>query len=68
MIKVLLIGDSVRLHYQDEVRRLLGEEYCVMAPNENCKFSSYVLNSLRFWLAEYNGVEVIHWNAGLWDK
>lgn len=67
MKKVLLIGDSIRMHYQEEVRRLLGEEYMVMAPGENCRFSSYVLNSLRFWLVEFGGADVIHWNAGLWD-
>ena len=67
MIKVLLIGDSVRFHYQEEVRRLLGEEYSIVAPGENCRFSAYVLNSLRFWLAEFPAVDVIHWNAGLWD-
>lgn len=67
MKRVLLIGDSIRLHYQDEVKKLLGNEYEVMAPQENCRFSSYVLNSLRFWLAEFRNPDVIHWNAGLWD-
>ena len=67
MRRVLLIGDSIRLHYQDEVKRLIGDEYEIMAPQENCRFSSYVLNSLRYWLAEFPNPDIIHWNVGLWD-
>lgn len=65
--RVLLIGDSIRSHYQAEVARQLGEEYEVMGPEDNCRFSSFVLNSLRFWLAECPNPDIIHWNAGLWD-
>ena len=65
--RVLLIGDSIRSHYQAEVGNLLGKNYEVMAPEENCRFSAYVLNSLRFWLAEHPNPDIIHWNAGLWD-
>ena len=67
MRRVLLIGDSIRLHYRDEVKRLIGDEYEIMAPQENCRFSSYVLNSLRYWLAEFPNPDIIHWNVGLWD-
>ena len=67
MKRVLLIGDSIRLHYQNEVKRLIGDEYEITAPQENCRFSSYVLNSLRYWLAECPNPDIIHWNAGLWD-
>ena len=66
-MKVLLIGDSIRMFYQNEVTMQLGEEYEVYAPKENCRFSSYVLNSLRFWLNEFPTPDVIHFNAGLWD-
>ena len=66
-IRVLLIGDSIRAHYQEEVKEQLGEAYEVMTPQVNCRFSSYVLNSLRFWLAECPNPDIIHWNAGLWD-
>ena len=67
-MKVLLIGDSIRMFYQDEVKSQLGEEYKVYAPRENCRFSSYVLNSLRFWLTEFPSPDIIHFNAGLWDS
>lgn len=66
-IRVLLIGDSIRSHYQKEVQTQLGDDYEVMGPDVNCRFSSYVLNSLRFWLEEFPDLDIIHWNAGLWD-
>lgn len=66
-MKVLLIGDSIRMFYQKEVISQLGEDYEVFAPEENCRFSSYVLNSLRFWLNEFPTPDIIHFNVGLWD-
>ena len=66
-MNILLIGDSIRMFYQNAVKEKLGEEYTVYGPGENCRFSSYVLNSLRFWLEEFPTPDIIHWNAGLWD-
>ena len=66
-MKVFLIGDSIRMHYQNEVISQLGSDYEVFAPEENCKFSLYVLNSLRFWLNSNENPDIIHFNAGLWD-
>ena len=63
-MKVLLIGDSIRMFYQKEVIAQLGEEYEVFAPEENCRFSAYVLNSLRFWLNAFPNPDIIHFNAG----
>ncbi len=66
-MNVLLIGDSIRMFYREEVQKQLGEEYTVYAPEENCRFSSYVLNSLRRWLPQFPTPDIIHFNAGLWD-
>ncbi len=66
-MNVLLIGDSIRMFYQKEVEKQLGENYKVFAPEENCRFASYVLNSLRWWLPQYPNPDIIHFNAGLWD-
>jgi len=55
------------MFYQKEVISQLGDDYEVYAPKENCRFSLYVLNSLRFWLSEFPAPDVIHFNAGLWD-
>ncbi len=66
-MNVLLIGDSIRLFYEKDVQERLEKDYKIYAPEENCRFSSYVLNSLRFWLEAYPTPDIIHFNAGLWD-
>lgn len=66
-MNVLLIGDSVRMFYEKEVQARLGDAYTVYAPKDNCRFSSYVLNSLRFWLTQFPQPDIIHFNVGLWD-
>ncbi len=66
-MNVLLIGDSIRMFYEKEVQARLGDAYTVYAPQDNCRFSSFVLNSLRFWLAQFPPPDIIHFNAGLWD-
>lgn len=66
-MKVLLLGDSIRMFYQNEVIKQLGDDYEVFAPKENCRFSLYVLNSIRFWANEFPTPDIIHFNAGLWD-
>ena len=55
------------MFYQKEVKKRLGEKYKIFAPEENCRFSSYVLNSLRYWLPQFPAPDIIHFNAGLWD-
>ncbi len=66
-MNVLLIGDSIRMFYEKEVQARLGDAYTVYAPKDNCRFSSFVLNSLRFWLTQFPPPDIIHFNAGLWD-
>lgn len=67
MKEVLLLGDSIRMFYQKKVGEMLGEEYHITAPTENCRFSGYTLNSLRYWIPADYHPDVIHWNNGLWD-
>ena len=66
-MNVLLIGDSIRMFYQEEVQTNLSDTFSVYAPKVNCRFSAFVLNSLRFWLTENPPADIIHFNAGLWD-
>ncbi len=66
-MNVLLIGDSIRMYYQKETQRILGDKYKIYSPEENCRFAAYTLNNLRFWLAKYPTPDIIHFNAGLWD-
>ncbi len=68
MTKVFLLGDSIRGNYQDKVKELLAQNGCeVFYPDENCRFSRYTLNSLKFWLPICPNPDIIHWNNGLWD-
>jgi lysophospholipase L1-like esterase len=55
------------MNYQSNVIKFLGENYKVYAPEENCRFSAYTLNSLRLWLPNFPKPDIIHWNNGLWD-
>ena len=43
MKKVLLLGDSIRMGYQSEVKKLLENEYEVMYPEDNGRFAAYTL-------------------------
>ena len=69
MKNILLIGDSIRMGYDKSVKKSLDGIANVYFPDENCRFASYVLRYLH----EYAGplgcerVDVLHWNAGLWD-
>ena len=68
MKKVSLLGDSIRLFgYGPLVPDLLGEEYTVFQPQENCKFAKFTLRGMYDWKAELETSDVIHFNCGLWD-
>ena len=68
MIKVALLGDSIRLiGYGRVVPEMLGEEYEVFQPAENCRFAKYTLRGLFDWENELKGCDIVHWNNGLWD-
>ena len=68
--KILLIGDSIRMGYCRFVRELMQGEAEVFYPEDNCRFAQYTLRGLQDWQAQlglWNGVDLIHWNNGLWD-
>jgi hypothetical protein len=68
MKKVALLGDSIRLiGYGTKVPELLGEEYEVFQPDDNCRFVKYTLRGVFDWREQLKGCAVIHWNNGLWD-
>lgn len=68
MKKVALLGDSIRLiGYGAYVPELLGEEYKVFQPEDNCRFAKYTLRGLFDWKDELADCDVIHWNNGHWD-
>ncbi len=65
--KVVLLGDSIRLYYGTKVPQMLGEDYEVWQPEDNCRFAKYTLRMLFDHSADIQGADVIHWNNGLWD-
>lgn len=71
MKNLLLIGDSIRRGYDQSVRKTLEGRANVIFPADNCRFASYLLRHFNEYF-ENEGlkgeeVDVIHWNAGLWD-
>lgn len=66
-MKITLLGDSIRQQYEGAVRELLGEEYEVFSPDENCRFSKYTLRGMWDWSEGIKNSRIVHWNNGLWD-
>lgn len=69
MKNVLLVGDSIRMGYDKAVKKTLEGKANVYFPVENCRFASYVLRYIHEYkkLVANGDVDVLHWNAGLWD-
>lgn len=71
MKNLLLVGDSIRMGYDRSVRKTLEGRANVIFPQENCRFASYLLRNLHEYIENENlkgeEIDVIHWNAGLWD-
>ncbi|MCK5738210.1 SGNH/GDSL hydrolase family protein [bacterium] len=66
MKKVILIGDSIRLSYYEEVAKMLVDSATVTGPEDNCRFSAYTLFNLSSWVPD-DDYDVIQWNNGQWD-
>jgi lysophospholipase L1-like esterase len=67
MKKVLLLGDSIRINYQDLVKEKLEGRAEVVSPESNCAFAKYTLCCLGGWLRELGTPDIVHWNNGYWD-
>lgn len=70
--RVLLLGDSIRLAYQDRVAALLSTEregdgpFDIVGPLESTGSSAQLAEQIEALWAEYEP-DVVHWNAGLDD-
>ncbi|MEZ0537663.1 SGNH/GDSL hydrolase family protein [Caldicellulosiruptoraceae bacterium PP1] len=67
MKKVLLLGDSIRMGYQEYVKEGLKGLAEVVAPEENGRFAKYTLWGVNLWIKELGKPDIVHWNNGLWD-
>jgi len=63
---IILIGDSIRIGYQEIVRRELGSAAQVWAPEENGGTSRNVLAHLDQWVISRKP-DLVHLNCGLHD-
>ena len=68
-MKITLLGDSIRMiGYGKKVVEMLGKDFEVFQPEENCRFAKYTLRGVMHeWEPFMKGSEIIHWNNGLWD-
>ena len=69
MKKVLLVGDSIRQGYEKYVTMAFEDAAQVFCPKDCGRFAAYVLRYIGIWKAQLKcgDVDLIHWNAGLWD-
>ena len=69
MKTVLLSGDSIRRGYDAAAKKSLEGIAEVYYPEENSRFAAYTLRNIHEYknLVPSKHVDVLHWNAGLWD-
>ena len=63
---VILLGDSIRMNYQNTVAAELKGKAIVWSPKENCRHSAYTLEQVEKWL-KGRKASVVHINVGLHD-
>ena len=65
-MKVVLIGDSIRMGYQPFVARKLDGEADVWGPAANCRHSLWALDHFDPWVVE-QAPDLVHVNFGIHD-
>jgi len=66
-MKVVLIGDSIRMGYQPLVQKKLEGEAEVWGPAQNCRHSLWALDHFPEWV-EAQQPDVVHVNFGIHDS
>ena len=64
--QVMLLGDSIRINYQQVVRDALKDKAIVWTPKDNCQHTAYTLDNLDRWLKNRDP-DLVHINVGLHD-
>ena len=65
-MKILLLGDSIRMGYGEHVAKLMEGKAQVFYPRDNGRFLQYTLRELQDWkwnLHLQDGVDVVHWGT-----
>jgi lysophospholipase L1-like esterase len=65
-MKVVLIGDSIRMGYQPLVVKKLDAQAAVWGPAQNCRHSLWALDHFQEWVADQHP-DVVHVNFGIHD-
>jgi isoamyl acetate esterase len=66
MVKVALVGDSIRMGYAKMVNAELADTARVWSPGANCGPSSRIMAHLDEWITT-PGADILHLNCGLHD-
>ncbi len=69
-MKIVLLGDSIRqIGYGTKVPQMLGKDFEVFQPADNCRFAHYTARMLADSVIRDNikNADIVHWNNGLWD-
>lgn len=68
MKKVLLLGDSIKLGYQDYVKKELdGECELYFEETDNGRFAQYTFWQLNQMYKKFGEFDIVHFNCGYWD-
>ncbi len=70
MKKVMLIGDEIRLAYQERVKELLSDICEVVYVRNNSGYTASALWFVREQVEnvfKWEDIALIHWNTGIWD-
>lgn len=67
MKKVLLLGDSIRMGYDEYVKELLQGECEVYYSEDNGRFAAYTLWQVNQMYKQHGHFDLVHWNNGYWD-
>ncbi|MBP5207223.1 MAG: SGNH/GDSL hydrolase family protein [Clostridia bacterium] len=68
MKRVLLLGDSIRMGYDEYVKEILKDEFEVVYDDyDNGRFAAYTLWQANQFFRNFGRFDVVHWNNGYWD-
>ena len=67
MKKICLLGDSIRMGYDDYVKEELKECEVYYDPEDNGRFTAYTIWMFNQLNSKYGPFDVVHFNNGYWD-
>ena len=67
-MKIVLLGDSIRMGYGPDVEKYFRERgYDFYQPKDNCRFVKYFLRFIFDEKENLKDADIIHFNIGHWD-